>query len=154
MAAVATTTGKSTGKSQKPIVTVRGVVISIILVVAVVLFVWAVNSGRDNLETTPHFANSAVEATYPKEGDLDLRQSRIGIDLVSGYEAELSIDNQPIPKDEVQFVVGLDQYFYQPGPGTATGALSPGRHCAKATITKVIDPNTPESTFSWCFQIH
>ena len=141
-------------KQQKPFVTVRAVVISVILVASFVLLGWAINSGRDNLKTQPRYTNSAVEATYPKEGDLDLRQSRIGIDLVSGYTAELSLDNVPIPKDEVDFVVGLDQYFYQPGPGTATGALSPGRHCAKATITKVIDPNTPESTFAWCFQAH
>jgi len=129
------------------------VVVSVVLAGALVMFGWGLSLGRDP-STPPRISNSAVEATYPREGDLDLRQSRIGIDLVSGYTAELSLDNTPIPKDEVEFVVGLDQYFFQPGPGTATGALSPGRHCAKATITKVIDPSNPQSTFAWCFQAH
>ena len=153
MACVAKSPTRARPRAQKPLVTARAVVISVILAGALVLFAWGLSLGRDNSKPV-RYSNSAVEATYPKEGDLDLRQARIGIDLVSGYSAELSLDNVTIPKDEVEFVVGLDQYFYQPGPGTATGALSPGRHCAKATITKVVDPNNPQSTFAWCFQVH
>src|SRR5205085_7475205 len=111
------------------------------------------NSGRDNLKP-PVFTNEAVEGTYPKAGDLVLRQERIGIDLKPGYTAELFVDGEEIPKDEVEFVVGLDQYFYQPGPGTATGALAPGQHLAKAIITKITDPAHPESNYSWRFQVH
>ena len=131
---------------------VRRVVLSLLVAFAVALFVFALNLHHD--PAPPVFTNEAVEATYPNAGDLDLRQARIGIDLKSGYTAELSIDNTPIPKDQVEVVVGLDQYFYQPGPGTATGALSPGRHCATADITKVTDPTNPQSRYSWCFQVH
>jgi hypothetical protein len=138
---------------RPPIVTIRRVVISLIVAGALVLLGYGFSSGRDETKP-PVFTDSAVEATYPKEGDLELRQFRIGIDLASGYAAELSLDNVPIPKDQVEVVVGLDQYFYQPGPGTATGALAPGRHCATATITKVVDPNDTGHPFVLCFQSH
>jgi hypothetical protein len=137
---------------KQPLFTVRRVVISLILAFALALLVWGVNSGRTI--TPPVFTNPAVEDTFPKPGDLDLRQARIGIDLKSGYSAELSIDGLPIPKDQVEVVVGLDQFFYQPGPGTATGALAPGQHIAKADITNVTDPTHPTSTYAWRFQVH
>ncbi|MDQ1397960.1 MAG: hypothetical protein QOG64_3219 [Acidimicrobiaceae bacterium] len=143
---------KGKGK-QAPIVTLRRVVISLILAGALVLLGYGFSSGRDATKP-PVFTDSAVEGTYPKDGDFELRQFRIGIDLASGYTAELRLDNVPIPKDQVEVVVGLDQYFYQPGPGTATGALAPGRHCASATIVKVTDPNDTGHPFAWCFQTH
>jgi len=143
----------ATRPPPKPIVTPSRIIISVLLAGALVLIVYGVNSGRDNTKP-PVFTNEAVEATFPNAGDLDLRQSRIGIDVKSGYPAELALDGQTIPKDQVEVVVSLDQYFYQPGPGTATGALSPGRHCARATITKVTDPANPQSTYAWCFQVH
>lgn len=140
-------------KKAAPIVTVRRVVISIVLAIALVGLGYGFSSGRDESKP-PVFTDSAVEGTFPKEGDLELRQFRIGIDLASGYTAELKLDNVPIPKDQVEVVVGLDQYFYQPGPGTATGALAPGRHCATAIITKLTDPNDQGHPFVWCFQSH
>jgi hypothetical protein len=133
-------------------ITVRRIVISIILAFAIALLAFGFNGARDN--TAPKFTDVAVEGTYPNEGDLDLRQARIGIDVKSGYTAELQVDQTPIPDDQVEKVVGLDQYFYTPGPGTETGALAPGRHCATATIRQIGDPNDPGRKFSWCFQSH
>jgi hypothetical protein len=133
-------------------ITTRRIVISLILAAAVALLGYGFNSARDN--TAPAFTDVAVEGTYPRAGDLDLRQARIGIDLKSGFTAELQLDQTPIPIDQVEVVVGLDQYFYTPGPGTETGALAPGRHCAIAAIRRVGDPNDPGRKYSWCFQSH
>ena len=130
----------------------RRIVLSVLIAFAIALLVFAVNLHHD--PAPPVFTNEAVTATYPNAGDLDLRQSQIGIDLKTGYSAELSLDRTAIPKDQVEINTGLNQYRYQPGPGTATGALSPGRHCAAADITNLIDPNHPTSTYSWCFQVH
>jgi len=147
-----TVTQRPAQNKKQPIFTVRRIVISVLVAFALALLVFAVNLHHD--PAPPIFTNEAVEGTFPNAGDLDLRQARIGIDLKSGYSAELALDGQPIPKDQVEVVVGLDQYFYQPGPGTATGALQPGRHCARADITNLTDPNQPQSNYSWCFQVH
>ena len=137
------------------IVTVRRVVISLLLAVALAGFFYAFSSGED--PPPPLLIDEAIERTEPPQGALALRQSRIGVDLVPGYTAELKIDGRVIPADQVEKVVGLDQYWYTPGPGTETGPLEPGRHCASAVLTKLgtaeAPPEVRESN-SWCFSLH
>ena len=138
----------------KGVVTVRKVVISLLLAVALVGFGYAFSSGRDTGEVAIN--DSTVQRVEPKPGDLAPRQSRIGVDLASGYTATLKLDSTPIPDDQVEKVVGLDQYWYTPGPGTETGVLQPRRYCATATITKAIAPagQPPEvHDYKWCFQV-
>ena len=140
---------------MKGVVTVRRVVISVLLAVALVGFGYAFSSGRDTSEVAIN--DATVERVEPKPGDLALRQARIGVDLKSGYSATLKLDSTIIPEDQVEKVVGLDQYWYTPGPGTETGVLEPRRYCATATITKDIVPagQPPEvHDYKWCFQIH
>lgn len=132
----------------------RRLAISVLLAFAIALLLFGFAGTRDSTKT-PVLRDSAVEKTWPGPGDLDLRQSRIGIDLVTGYTAELQVDSIAIPDDQVEKVIGLDQYFYTPGPGTETGALAPGRHCATATLRPVGASNQdPGRRFSWCFNLH
>ena len=134
--------------------TVRRLIISVLLAFAVALLLFGFAGTRDTTAKTV-YRDAAVEKTWPGPDDLDLRQSRIGIDLITGYTAELKVDGTPIPDDQVERVVGLDQYFYTPGPGTETGALAPGRHCATATLHLVGAADTdPGRPFSWCFNLH
>jgi hypothetical protein len=139
---------------QPRLITPRRVVISILVAAALGMFGWAFASGRD----TPavRVTDPAVESAQPAQGDLALRQSRIGVDLATGYTATLSIDGTPIPDDQIERVVGLDQYYYTPGPGTVTGQLAPGRHCAAADITKLgLNGAQPQThTYRWCFSLH
>jgi hypothetical protein len=135
------------------IFTLRRIVISVLLAFALALFGYGFSSGRDAEKVI--YTDAAIEHTEPAPGDLSLRQSRIGVDLQSGYSAELSIDGTPIPLDQVEVVRGLDQYWYTPGPGTATGALAPGRHCARATITATVGPDAGQThPYNWCFSLH
>jgi len=141
--------------SVKGVVTVRRVVISVLVAGALAGFGWAFSSGRDTSAVAIN--DTTVERVEPKPGDLALRQARIGVDLVSGYSATLKLDSTLIPDDQVEKVVGLDQFWYTPGPGTETGVLEPRRYCATATITKVNGPagQQPEThDYKWCFQIH
>ena len=139
----------------KGVVTVRKVVISIVLAAALVGFGYAFASGRDPKQ--PAKIDPAVERVEPEPGTLALRQSRIGVDLIPGYTAQLSIDGQNIPDDQVEKVVGLDQYWFTPGPGTETGQLSPGRHCAAVVLTKLATAGLPPEVGkpkAWCFSLH
>lgn len=134
-------------------ITLRRVVLSVLLAGSFVGLAYGLSSTRDTTKP-PVYKDAAVEGTFPKEGDLDLRQSRIGIDLASGYTTALQIDRREIPDDQVEKVIGLDQYFYTPGPGTETGALAPGRHCATAVIWSVGQTREQGHDFVWCFQVH
>jgi len=134
-------------------ITFRRLVISVLLALSLVGLAYGFSSARDTTKP-PVYTDPAVEGTFPKEGDLDLRQARIGIDLASGFQAAIKLDDREIPDDQVEKVVGLDQYFYTPGPGTETGALSPGRHCAAAVIWGVAETRDQGRDFVWCFQVH
>src|SRR3954469_183417 len=137
------------------IITVRKVVISLLLALAVAGFGFAFASGRDPQKPTQ--IDPAVERTEPEPGALALRQSRIGVDILPGFTAELSIDGVIIPDDQIEKVRGLDQYWSTPGPGTETGQLAPGRHCAAVKLTKVGENGAPPETGTakaWCFSLH
>jgi hypothetical protein len=139
----------------KGVVTLRRIVISVILAVSVAAFLMAFASGQD--PKVPRRIDPAVERTEPEQGALALRQSRIGVDLVPGYTAQLSIDGVAIPDDQVEKVVGLDEYWYTPGPGTETGQLAPGRHCASVVLTKRTSAGAPPEVTpakAWCFSVH
>src|SRR3954454_22195012 len=137
------------------IVTVRKFVVSLVLALGVAGFGFAFASGRDPQKPTQ--IDPAVERTEPEPGALALRQSRIGVDILPGFTAELSIDGVIIPDDQIEKVRGLDQYWYTPGPGTETGQLAPGRHCAAVKLTKVGENGAPPETGTakaWCFSMH
>jgi len=139
----------------KGVVTVRKVFISVVLAVAVAGFLMAFASGQDPKQ--PVRIDPAVERVEPEPGSLALRQSRIGVDLLTGYTAQLLVDGRTIPDDQIERVIGLDQYWYTPGPGTETGQLAPGRHCASVILTKLGTNGAPpvvSSPKSWCFSLH
>ena len=45
--------------------------------------------------------NPAIEALIPEADSEVLRQSAVGIDLTSGYDAQLTINGIPIPPDKI-----------------------------------------------------
>ena len=137
---------------RHPVVTLRRVLISVILAVCLVGMVWALNQSR----TTPRvvYRDSAIIQVIPAEGDLDLRQARIGVELAPAWTGVLLVDGTEIPEDQLQRVVGLNQIFYYPGPGKETGALAPGRHCATAFVWQITQSRRAGHPYSWCFNVH
>jgi hypothetical protein len=135
------------------LITPRRVLLSLLLAGAVGGFLWSFAVTESN--TPPVFTDQAVEAVHPGEGQLDVRQARIGIDLKPGYEAVLRLDRIDIPEDQLERIPELGQTFYTPGPDKITGAITPGRHCATASFW---DPTQggPETgrKYSWCFTAH
>ena len=130
-------------------------IISLLLAVAVGGF-WLAGAGARTEEESAAVIDSAVEATYPGESELDVRQARIGVDLQSGYTADLTIDGIQIPEDELQRVESLGIVYYLPDPSRTTGALEPGRHCAQAFLWQPTRGKREDvgRTFSWCFHLH
>ena len=132
--------------------TPRRILISLILTLSIVGMGWALGQTR----TTPRFVyrDSAIRLIVPSEGDLDLRQARIGVEMDPAWTGVLLVDGTEIPEDQVERVVGLNQIFYNPGPGKETGALAPGRHCATALVWRISQTRDQGHPFSWCFNVH
>ena len=115
------------------------------------------------------FSDPAIEALIPAQGSEVLRQSQVGIDLVSGFEAELTINGVPIPPDEVNilrnpenpdesaeapgtFSDTINRFLYQPLEGRAVPELKGDENCAVANFWPLSDPSDIR-TVQWCFTV-
>ena len=111
--------------------------------------------------------NPIIESLLPEPDSEVLRQSFVGIDLISGYEAELTINGVPIPPDEINvlrdlenprecaetcgsFGSTLDRFLYQPLEGRAVPELLGDRNCVSAVYWPLSDPEKRQR-IDWCF---
>ena len=111
--------------------------------------------------------NPTIEALIPEANSEVLRQSAVGIDLISGYEAELTINGIPIPPDQINvlrdeenpresastggsFSSTLNRFMFQPLEGRAVPELLGGRNCVIAEFWPLSDPSV-RRTIEWCF---
>ena len=142
----------------------------LLLTAGIAIFITAFflgNTGGDDTLTVT--GNPAVEALTPEPGTEVLRQSQVGIDLAPGYEAELVINDIPIPLDEVNvlraeddpersaevagaFDTSLSRFLYQPLEGRAIPELKADENCAVATFWPIADPTNIDSV-RWCFTV-
>ena len=114
-------------------------------------------------------SNPAIDAVTPLPGAEVLRQSQVGIDLASGWTAELVINGVPIPPDQVNVLrnpeapdqdaeqVGtfdrtINRFLYQPLEGRAVPELKGDENCVVATFWPLADPSATESV-EWCFTV-
>ena len=115
------------------------------------------------------FNDPAIEALLPVPGSEVLRQSQVGIDLASGFDAELVINGVPIPRDQVNilrnaedpdqsaeepgvFATTINRFLYQPLEGRAVPELKGDENCVVATFWPLADPSDVRTT-SWCFTV-
>lgn len=132
------------------VLTPRRLVTTALLLLALVLVVVGFQSVRD--QRTATCGGATVVKLFPCPGDTDLRQNRIGVSLVQGFQADLYVDGTPIPKDQVT-IEGSD-YYFTPGPGTETGALAPGRHTARVVYYRDLQDPSQGQEYSWSFATH
>ena len=100
------------------------------------------NSGSTDIRVE---GNPVIEALFPEPDAEVLRQTSIGIDLIAGYEAELTINGVPIPPDQINvlrdlenpresaqtsgtFGSTLNRFLYQPLEGRAVPELQGDRN--------------------------
>jgi hypothetical protein len=122
-------------------VMIRRIVLSLLLVVAVGLFALAGRNGKSGDE--PEVSDAAVEALIPGDGSPNvLRQAEIGIDLATGWTADLAINGRTIPEDQLRRNEPLNQVFFTPGPGKEIEKLAAGEVIVVATIWKPTEGET------------
>lgn len=146
------------------------VIASALLAVAAGLFLVAGLSGRtggdDTLVTT---SGGAVEELIPAPGTTVLRQSHVGIDLASGYAAELYLNDVRIPPEQLNRFrnpddprvanpvaaenvdVGLNRFVFQPQSDHVIAQLNGEENCARAVYWPLANP-ADRRTVEWCFR--
>jgi hypothetical protein len=118
----------------------------------------------------------AIESIDPGSGDRVLRQTRIFVDLVTGYEAVLVVDGIELPTVRIDQLTGPDGRAPEPGeqvvlppvaiydPGNATIAFQPvdgapieefveGLHEVTVVYWRSVESRERSRQYSWSFRV-
>ena len=128
-------------------VTPRRLITLALLLSAVVLSVVGLQSVRDTRAAT--CSHGVILKLYPCPGDTDLRQGTIGVDMASGWQADLYHDNNAIPKDQLE-ITG-SSYYYTPGVNGAP-QLTPGAPTARVAYYQTLADEATAQQFAWNFR--
>jgi hypothetical protein len=136
-------------KRVEKLLTARRAVISLLLAGCLAMLVYAFTISKD--EAVPAVRDSAIVRVFPDDGDINLRQDAIGVELAFGYTGSIRLDRVEIPDDQLDTIPGINRISYTPGAGKEIPALSPGRHCATATFWRDSESRERGRTYTWCF---
>ena len=128
----------------------------VVLAVAITLFGFAIRSFQDGGEDPVLNTGDAavVENLIPRRNAQVPQQSNVGIDLVTGWEAELIVNGVVIPRDELQLTPEIGLIEFTPGEGRSVEELEAGENCVSAVIWKVEDGRgDADRTIPWCFDV-
>ena len=92
-----------------------------------------------------------VEQLIPASESEVIGQTEVGIDLIPGWDADLTVDGIPIPRDELERNLELGVITFDPGPGKALERLQGGQNCVTATYWQVATGPDQSFTRVWCF---
>ena len=100
-------------------------------------------------------ADPAVEQTIPKNQDLVLRQSQVGIALIPGYTGVLEIDGKRIPEDQliIDQSSNLNTILFTPGKDTEFEEFSAGIHTVVARFWRVSASEAQSRSVTWSFRV-
>ena len=129
---------------------VRRIIISIVAAVAVAGIWWAFAASAPPKKVV----RAGIEAVSPPEGDLDLRQVQVGVDLAPGYTGMLYLDNAEIPEDDLQRVPAVNTITLKPQNDSPYRQLSPGRHIASVVYWPIAVGRSQEQRYTWRFSLH
>lgn len=97
-----------------------------------------------------------VVQVYPPPGDIDLRQTAIGVYLASGYQGVLFVDGREVPDDDLHRVAATGQIQLQPQPDSdfRNDRLGPGQHRATVLYWPPNSSRSDAHSYSWSFHFH
>ena len=138
-----------------------------ILAVAIVLGVVAYGLASDSTDDPVASSGGTrefVEQLIPPGDSQVLQQGTVGIDLVTGWTGELTIDDVAIPSSDLDsgqqestgdtVSSGLERITFTPGAGKVMESLPLGPVCAEAIVwDRAAGRANSQRTVSWCFEV-
>jgi hypothetical protein len=131
---------------------------TIIIVVGVVIALNLLIAGgfaTRNTTSTPDLPSGIAEL-FPPKGEVTTQQAEIGVVLQRGYSGELTLDGQPLPKDQYEPTgLAIGEVFWRPGPGKVYLQTPPGNHTLSVNYWPTTQgPGGPDArTFAWAFKV-
>jgi hypothetical protein len=124
-------------------------------------------------ESTSHPAavsDPAVVRRVPEPASHVLRQTSVGVELLSGYDGRLTINGIAIPEDQLDGAIGPDdpaydpslgirpnnrnRVFFTPGPDKAIDRYPTGEVHVTARFWNIADGESTARTISWAFFVN
>ena len=106
---------------------------------------------QSNSESSGGLDGGIIEQLIPAKNSKILQQDQVGIDLQTGYSADLAVNGVAIPEDQITRVSGLDEVLFQPGSGKVFEQWPAGQNCVVAPYWANDVGPTQSKTVSWCF---
>ena len=138
------------------------VILTLVTVLGVVAYGIASDSSDDPVASSGG-TREFVEQLIPTSDSQVLQQGTVGIDLVSGWTGELTVDDVAIPPSDLDagdsspgstVSTGLERITFTPGPGKVMESLPLGPICAKAVVwDRAAGRSNSERTVNWCFEV-
>jgi hypothetical protein len=94
-----------------------------------------------------------VEQRIPAPNSQVPQQSIVGIDLLSGWEGTLQLNNVEIPRDQLTLTPELARIEFTPGDGKVVEQLQAGLNCVNATVWPIAEGREAAREIPWCFQV-
>jgi hypothetical protein len=144
--------------STSPYSTRFKVIAVIVLALAIAAFVAAYlvtsDEGDDALGTSGDaIGNKIVEQRIPAPGSQVPQQSTVGIDLLSGWEGTLQLNDVEIPMDQLKLTPELARIEFTPGDGKVVGELQAGLNCVNAIVWPISEGRDAAREIPWCFTV-
>ena len=127
----------------------RSIIAALLLVVAVAAY------GLTRLDSSESAASSEiVQSVSPANNAQALQRDPVIVDLESGWDARLTIDERPIPDDQLERVTQQGKITFTPGPGKAFELVPAGRNCVSMTYWQIRTGQEQSFVYpSWCFTV-
>ena len=135
----------------------RFAIVAVGLTLVALLFAGAISTAdtKERRTTLP----TQIQSISPRPGTIVPPQEQIVVDLRDDLTADLSLctpaqavgDCTAIPADQVEFLPGLGQLTYRPGPGQEIEAYDPGVNRVIVAYRSQTDPSKDNGVFTWSF---
>jgi hypothetical protein len=112
------------------------------------------DEGDDELGTSGSaVGGEIVEQRIPAPNSQVPQQSTIGIDLLSGWEGTVQLNNVEIPRDQLTLTPELARIEFTPGDGKVVEQLQAGLNCVNAIVWPIAEGREAAREVPWCFQV-
>lgn len=126
---------------------IKALIGAIFLAMIAATVIYFVNVPEDSASSVP----GVIESVSPADGDKTLQNGQITVDLLTGWDGRLTVDQRPIPDDELIKVREQGIIKFQPGKGKAIEYFPAGQNCVTITYWQVATGEEPSFTKPWCF---
>lgn len=108
---------------------------------------WLTNTGGESKAS-----DAIIEARIPSANDKVLQQAEVGIDLISGWDVQITLNGKVIPDDQVKRLTAQSRYSFVPGAGREVETYNAGQNCVLVKYWPLANPGSV-FTDSWCFSV-